>query len=461
MEYQLNESDLHEYQWFGAEFIVDNPQTALFLACGLGKTITTLTALFELMHDRFLIRKALVICPLRVGNVWREEIAKWEHLQSLRISVAIGTAAERLAALERKADIYVLNRENVQWLIEESGARLDFDMLIIDESSSFKNHQTKRFRAIMKLRPKVKRVVLLSATPTSNGLLDLWAQFRLLDMGQRLGRFIGQYRDRFFIPDKRNGMVIFSYKPKPDAESEIHKLISDITVSMTADDYLEMPELLTIKHEVEMPDNERQKYDTLKNDMVLKLQTEDGKIDIDASNAAALSNKLSQMANGFVYDVDGNAVKIHDRKLDILEDLLEQCTVSGSALVAYWYKHDLERIKERLRKLHIPFTLLDTAESIERWNRGDFPVALIHPASAGHGLNLQEGGATLIWFGLTWSLELYQQTNARLWRQGQQSESVVVHHIIARNTIDEQVMKALAKKDKTQSALIEAVKAVL
>lgn len=381
---------------------------------------------------------------------------KWEHLSSLIYSVAVGTEIERLAALRRQADIYIINRENVQWLISESGIPFNYDMVVIDELSSFKNHQTKRFKALMKMRPKVKRIVGLTGTPSSNGLMDLWAEFKLLDMGQRLGRFIGQYRTAYFQPDKRNGQVVFSYKPLPGAERQIYDKISDITISMKSTDHLQMPELMESRYTVYLSEEERKRYVALKEDLVLQLP--DG--EITAANAASLSGKLSQMANGAVYTDAGETISIHDRKLDALEDIIEAAN-GKPLLVPYWFRHDLERITERLHKLKIPFSRLDSSESIRRWNAGELPVALIHPASAGHGLNLQSGGSTIVWFGLTWSLELYQQTNARLWRQGQKSETVVVQHIVAEGTIDERILKALSEKDTTQSALIDAVKADL
>ena len=447
----------HHYQRFATEFIEDNPVSAILLSMGLGKTVITLTAINDLLYDYFEVGKVLVIAPLRVcTNVWRQEAEKWSHLQELRITVAVGTEQERLAAFHANADIVVLNRENVPWLIEKSGIPFDFDMLVIDELSSFKNHQSKRFRSLMKVRPKVKRIVGLTGTPSSNGLIDLWAEYRLLDMGQRLGRFIGQYRSDYFLPDKRNGQVIFTYKPLPNAEKQIYERIGDITISMNATDHLQMPGLLTVEHKVYLSDTERERYDELKRDLILQLPGGE----ITAANAAALSGKLCQMANGAVYGDDGAVNAIHDRKLDELEDLIEQAN-GNPVLVAYWFQHDKARIVERLDALHIPFAHLDKAGTIERWNQGELPVALIHPASAGHGLNLQAGGSTLIWFGLTWSLELYQQTNARLWRQGQQSETVVIHHIITKDTIDEMVMKALDQKNLTQSALMDAVRAQL
>ena len=447
----------HEYQKFTAEYIEAHPVSAIFLDCGLGKTSITLTAVNDLMFDRFEIHRVLVVAPIRVASYsWPAEIEKWDHLEGLKYSVAVGTAAERLAALKRKADIYLINRENVQWLISESGIPFDFDMVVIDELSSFKNHQTKRFRALMKVRPKVKRIVGLTGTPSSNGLMDLWAEFRLLDMGERLGRFIGQYRTSYFRPDKQNGQVVFSYKPLPGAEKQIYGKLSDITISMKSTDHLQMPELINSRYTVYLSEKEDSRYADLKKDLVLQLP--DG--EITAANAASLSGKLSQMANGAVYTDAGETVAIHERKLDALEDIIEAAN-GKPVLVAYWFRHDLKRISGRLQKLKIPYARLDTDGSIRKWNAGEIPVALIHPASAGHGLNLQGGGNTLVWFGLTWSLELYQQTVARLWRQGQESETVVVQHIITKGTIDERIMRALSEKDTMQAALIDAVKADL
>ena len=447
----------HEYQRFAAEYIKSHPVAAVLLDMGLGKTSITLTALNDLLFDSFDIHRVLVIAPLRVArNTWSAEIEKWDHLQMLQYFIAVGTEAERLAALQKKSDIYIINRENVQWLVSESGIPFDFDMVVVDELSSFKNHQTKRFRALMKARPKVKRIVGLTGTPSSNGLMDLWAEFRLLDMGERLGKFIGQYRTQYFLPDKRNGQVVFSYKPLPGAEEKIYGKISDITISMKATDHLKMPELVNSRYTVYLSEEEMERYGELKKELVLQLP--DG--DITAANAASLSGKLSQMANGAVYSDAEDVITIHDRKLDALEDIIEAAN-GKPVLVAYWFRHDLERITERLHKLKIPALRLDTDGSIQRWNAGEIPVALIHPASAGHGLNLQAGGSTLVWFGLTWSLELYQQTVARLWRQGQESKTVVVQHIITKGTIDERIMAALSEKDTTQAALIDAVKADL
>ena len=445
----------HDYQSYAIEYIEKHPVSAVLLDMGLGKTVISLTAIADLLFDSFLAHRVLVVAPLRVArDTWPAELKKWTHLKHLTFAVAVGTPAERKAAVMAGADITIINRENVQWLIEEMP--FNFDMVVIDELSSFKNHQTKRFKALMKARPKVKRIVGLTGTPSSNGLMDLYAEFRLLDMGERLGRFIGQYRLQYFTPDKRNGMVVYSYKPLPHAEDAIYEKISDITISMRAKDHLNMPELVNSEYAVNLSEEEKEKYTVLKKELVLELP--DG--EITAANSASLSNKLSQMANGAIYDDSGEIIGIHDRKLDALEDIIEAAN-GKPVLVAYWFKHDLQRIKERLQKLHIPHSTMDKPDSIRRWNNGEIPVALIHPASAGHGLNLQSGGSCLVWFGLTWSLELYQQTNARLWRQGQQSETVVIQHIIAKGTVDERMMKALQEKDETQSALLEAVKAEL
>lgn len=440
----------HNYQTYATEFIEKHPVSAVFLDMGLGKSVITLSAINDLCLDTFEVQKVLVIAPLRVArDTWKAEIEKWEHLKCLKYSIAVGTETERKTALQKPANLYIINRENIGWLIEQSGIAFDFDMVVIDELSSFKSHQAKRFKSLIKVRPTVKRMVGLTGTPSSNGLMDLWAEFRLLDMGKRLGRFITHYRDEFFIPDKRNGQVIFSYKPKDGAEDEIYRRISDITVSMKCTDYLKMPECIINEVKVSLSEKEMKIYKTLKKDLVLSIANKE----IDAINAGALSNKLSQMANGAVYDENKNIIEIHNRKLDALEDLIEQ-TNGKPVLIAYWFKHDLERIKKGFSVREIK-----SSKDISEWNNGKIPVAVIHPASAGHGLNIQEGGSTLIWFGLTWSLELYLQTIARLWRQGQKSKTVVIHHIIVNGTIDEQIMKALRRKEVTQDALMNAVKA--
>ena len=442
----------HNYQTYATNFILEHPEAAVFLDMGLGKSVITLTAIRELCLNRFEVGKVLVIAPLRVArDTWSTEIHKWDHLKGLTYSIVIGTVDERKSALKKKAHIYLINRENVSWLIEESGFPFDFDMVVIDELSSFKSYQAKRFRSLLKVRPKVKRIVGLTGTPSSNGLMDLWAEFRVLDLGKRLGRFITHYRNTYFQPDKRNGMVIYSYKPLPGSEDAIYEQISDMTISMKAVDHLNMPECVFNEVSVSLSKEERSKYDTLRDDLILSI----GESEIDAANAASLSNKLSQMANGAVYGSDQSVIKIHDHKLDALEDLIESAN-GKPVLVAYWFKHDLERIKARFKVREIK-----TSKDITDWNDGKIPVAVIHPASAGHGLNLQAGGSTLIWFGLTWSLELYQQTNARLWRQGQKSATVVIHHIVTEDTIDELILKALHKKEKSQNALIDAVRVTL
>ncbi len=438
----------HDYQKYATKFIITHPISAILLDCGMGKSSITLNAINQLMYDYFEVSKLLVICPLRVANTWVDEIAKWDEFNHIIYSLVIGSETERLRALNSKADIYIINRENVDWLINKSGFPFDFDMVVIDELSSFKSAAAKRFKSLLKVRPKVKRIVGLTGTPSSNGLMDLWAEFKILDMGERLGRYITHYRNNFFIPDKRNQQMIFSYKPRPGAEDAIYRLISDITISMKSADFLKMPECIMNEVRVELSEKERSVYDKLRQEMVISL----GEEEIDASNAATLSGKLLQMANGAIYNEEKSVFHIHNRKLDALEDLIEGAN-GKPVLVAYWYKHDLDRIKKSFKVREIK-----TSKDINDWNNGKIPIAIIHPASAGHGLNLQSGGSTLIWFGLTWSLELYQQTNARLWRQGQKS-TVVIHHIISKDTIDEDVMKALKLKEKTQTALINAVKA--
>lgn len=438
----------HNYQQFATDFILNQSICCLMLDMGLGKTVITLTALWQLALDSFDVSRVLVIAPKRVAeDTWPKELAKWEHLTGLTSSLVLGSAAERKAALQKKAFLYIINRENVAWLVKNH--YWDFDMVVIDELSSFKSNKAERFKAMKKVRPMVTRIVGLTGTPAPNTLLDLWPQMYLMDMGQRLGRFIGGFRDRFFLPDKRNREIIYSYKPREGAEDAIYALISDICISMKAADYLDMPERIDNRIEVSMSPKERKLCDDFQKDMVLSIGDEE----LDAANAAALSNKLLQMANGAVYGEDKTVIPIHDRKLDALEDLVEAAN-GKPLLVAYWYKHDLQRIKARFKNVRC----IDTAKDIDDWNAGQIPLALIHPASAGHGLNLQDGGCTIVWFGLTWSLELYQQLNARLWRQGQK-HTVVIHHIITKGTHDEDVMRALENKDTRQSALIEAVRA--
>ena len=415
------------------------------LDMGLGKTVITLSALWDLLLDEFAVGRVLIIAPKRVAaTTWPQEIGKWEHLKGITYAVVMGSEKERRAALMKPALVYIVNRENVAWLVENG--YFHFDMVIVDELSSFKSYQSKRFKALRKVRGQVKRIVGLTGTP--GNLMDLWAEIGLIDKGERLGRFITRYREAFFVPDKRNQMVIFSYRPKEGAEEEIYDRISDICVSMKAKDYLQMPDLVVSDVEVKMSESERMKYEQLKSDLVLPM--DDG--DIDAASAVGLSNKLLQMANGACYDENGKVRIIHDRKLDALEDLIEAAN-GKPVLIAYWFKHDRDRLIERFGA-----EAIDKAEDIEKWNRGEIPVAIIHPASAGHGLNLQSGGNHLVWFGLTWSLELYQQCCARLYRQGQK-QVVTIQHIVTKGTIDEDVLKALQKKDCTQEAIMMAVKA--
>jgi len=445
----------HEYQSFATDYIEHHPISALLIDMGLGKTVITLTALFDLLFDSFEIHKVLVVAPLRVGLIsWPDELKKWEHLHFLKSSIVIGTEMERLRALKAKADIYIINRENLEWLVTKSGYKFDFDTVVIDELSSFKNGRSKRHKALMTVRPYVKRIIGLTGTPAGNGLMDLWAEFKCLDYGSRLGRFITRYREEYFLPDKRNGMVVFSYKPQAGAEARIYSKISDITISMKAIDHLKMPDLIEVERAVELDEHEISLYKELVEEMVLELKDKE----ITSANAAVLTGKLLQIANGAIYSDSGEIVEIHDRKLDELEDIIEAAN-GKPLLVAYWFKHDLDRIKKRLDKLGVIYKTLDKPENIRQWNDKELQVGLIHPASAGHGLNLQSGGNTIVWFGLTWSLELYQQTVARLYRQGQKSGSVVVMHIIAKGTMDELVLRALKDKDMTQTRLIDAVKA--
>ena len=447
----------HDYQKYATEFIVTHPVAAVILQMGLGKTVCTLDAINQLMYDSFEIRKVLVIAPLRVAKVtWSDEIRKWKNLNHLRYSIAVGTEKERVAALNADADIYIINRENVQWLVEKSGVPFEYDMVVIDELSSFKNWNSKRFKAFMKVRPRVKRVVGLTGTPSPNGMMDLFAQFKCLDMGARLGRFITQYRNCYFVPDRMNGQIVYSYRLRPGAEKQIYDKISDITISMKALDHLKMPELIENRYPVYMDEKEAAMYDELRSDLILPYKEDEA---ITAANAAALSGKLCQMANGAVYSEGGDTVHIHDRKLEALEDIIE--AAQGPILLCYWFKHDLERIEKKLQELKVSFDRITTEDSIRKWNAGKLDVGLIHPASAGHGLNLQESGNVIVWFGLTWSLELYQQTNARLWRQGQKSKTVVVQHIVTAGTIDEDILDALTSKDASQNRLINAVKAQL
>ena len=413
------------------------------------------------MFDRFDVGKVLVIGPLRVArSVWPEERQKWDGLDFLKMSVMVGDAKQRAAALRTQADVYVINRDNVKWLtdyLEKHNMPWPFDMVVIDELSSFKNHQSQRWRALRKVRPYIKRIVGLTGTPASNGLLDLWAEVFLIDKGERLGRFITRYREAYCKPAGMNPYtgVVYNYVPRAGAEEQIYQKIGDISVSMKAKDYLQMPECLTVTHNVEMEAEERKLYDAMKQDLLIELEGDT----LTADNAATLSNKLLQMANGAIYGAENTVKHIHDKKLEALFDLIEQAN-GQSVLVCYWYKHDHQRIQEFLTATGMPTRDLKSDQDIADWNAGKIPVALISPASAGHGLNIQQGGHILIWFSQVWSLELYSQTNARLWRQGQ-NEVVTIHHIVTKDTVDEDVLSALKRKDTTQQNLINAVKAHL
>ncbi|MFH6625953.1 DEAD/DEAH box helicase [Streptococcus suis] len=447
---------LHNYQVVAKDFIIGHPYAAVILDMGMGKTATTLSAVNELMFDRFEVTKVLVIAPLRVSNtVWSDEIEQWTELRHLRYSKIVGTPKQRKVALQKDADIYIVNRENLPWLVEQCSPYFKWDMVVIDELSSFKSWQSKRFKAFMAMRPYMKRIVGLTGTPSSNGLMDLFAEFKVIDGGERLGRFIGEFRSRYFEEGRRNGNIVYEYIPMDYAECQIQDKISDITISMKALDYLDMPELISTKKLVRMSEKEKEKYSQFKKEYVL---SELDGLEVTAANAASLTNKLVQLSNGAVYSDNHTVVPLHEQKLDALEDILESAN-GEPVLVAYWFKHDLARIIGRLEKLKVKSRVLKTEEDIREWNKGNVQVGLLHPAGAGHGLNLQKGGHHLVWFGLTWSLELYQQTNARLWRQGQESETVVIQHIVTEGTIDEEILKALENKDAQQERLIAAVKA--
>lgn len=444
----------HNYQKYAIEKIIELPICGLFLDMGLGKTVITLTAIEDLMYNRLEVDKVLVIAPLRVAKMtWGSEIEKWDHLKHLTISKVLGTEKQRLAALKKEADIYIINRENTEWLVSLYGRAWPFDMVVIDELSSFKSSKARRFRALRKVRPLIKRIVGLTGTPTPNGLIDLWPQMYLLDRGERLGKTITGYRQKYFIPNQRNWQtgVVYNYKLKEGAEKDIYEKIGDICVSMKAEDYLEVPELIEIPIEVEMSEKDYKKYEQMERDMLLPLS--DQEESIEAMTAAALSNKLLQMANGAVYDENKKYHEIHTEKLKALEELIE--AANGKPVIVYYnFKHDLMRIQSWFKEVRT----LNTEQDIKDWNEGKIPILLLHPASAGHGLNLQAGGNTIIWFGLNWSLELYQQANARLHRQGQTSV-VSCYQIITKKTIDEDVIKAIKQKAAGQDALLEAVKA--
>lgn len=440
----------HKYQEYAIEKIINTPATGLFLEMGLGKTVITLTALDQLKNQFFDADQILVIAPLRVADdTWARESQKWDHLKHLTISKILGSRKQREKALNVDADIYVVNRENVPWLVSMVGKDWPFDTVVIDELSSFKASKSQRFRALRRVRPFIQRVIGLTGTPTPNGLHDLWSQIYLLDQGERLGKTLTGYRTRYFTPGKRSGHLVYEWKEKDESHDRVYERIADICVSMKSEDWLELPERLDRVVPVKMSEPVWKQYRLLERDLLLPF----GDVDVVANTAAVLSNKLLQLANGAVYDEDRGIHEIHDEKLNALEDILEAAN-GKPLLVFYTYKHDLSRIQAKFKGAR----KLETANDIEAWNKGNIPLLLAHPASAGHGLNLQDGGNQIVWFGLTWSLELYQQANARLHRQGQK-QSVIVHHLVAEGTMDQDVMLRVEGKATSQDALLEAVKA--
>lgn len=440
----------HGYQREAIRLIGEKPAVGLFLDMGLGKTVCALTAIQDLMYDSFEVQRVLVIAPLRVArSVWPAEVAKWDHLSGLRLSLVLGSEKERIAALAAPADIHVINRENVSWLVGHYRQKWPFDMVVIDELSSFKSSRARRFRDLRKVRPLIRRMVGLTGTPTSRGLEDLWAQVYLLDRGARLGTTIGRYREKYFTPGGRSGHIVYEWVPRDFSRDAIFAAIGDICFSMRASDWLDLPPRVDNIVDVELSASEMATYRRMERDMLLPF----AEADVSASTAGVLSGKLSQLANGAVYDEDGGVREVHAAKLDALEGIVEEAN-GKPVLVFYWYRHDLGRIMARLPEARV----LATDDDIADWNAGKVPVMLLHPASGGHGLNLQAGGSTAVWFGLTWSLELYQQANARLHRQGQ-AERVVVHHLVSRGTVDVDCMRALKGRTAMQESLLEAVKA--
>lgn len=455
----LKKEQLHDYQRRSADMIVNNFNCGLFLDCGMGKTVSTLTAIQELREMGF-IDKVLIIAPKKVAQVtWKDEINNWEHLKDLRISVIDGTATQRRAAMMADADIYTVSRDNVVWLVvEHGGVKLPYDMVVIDELSSFKNYASKRFKALRRVRKFIPRVVGLTGTPAPNGLIDLWAQMFLIDEGKRLGKTITGYRDRFFTAGRRNGDIVYQWdlkSPAEETEQKISDLIKDICISMSAEDYLKMPDKLMYYDRVKLSDKDFKAYKTFEREQVLEF-IESGET-ITAASAAALSNKLQQFANGAMYDADRKVLQLHDEKVEKLKELVEAAN-GQPVLVAYSFRHDLDKIMEALKE-YKPVKL-EKPEQIADWNAGKINVLVTHPASAGHGLNLQKGGHIMIWYGLTWALELYQQFNARLYRQGQK-KPVSIHHIIATDTVDEKIIKSLDGKDTTQRSLMDAIKEIV
>lgn len=456
----MDKSNLHKYQKVCVEHIISHPFCGVFLDMGLGKTISTLTAIEELKYDYCEIDTVLIIAPKRVAEtVWEEEAKKWDHTKHLTFSKIIGTERQRLAALKVKADVHIISRDNIAWLCSLYAAKLPYDMLVIDELSSFKAHQTQRFKSLRLARPWFKRVVGLTGTPAPNGLINLWSQMYLIDRGERLEKTITAYRSRYFRPGASNGYVVYSYKLLSDSERLIQERIKDICISMRAEDYLEMPERIDNFVRVTMPDKLMDAYKKFEQENVITLanEIEEGTTTVNAVNAAALSNKLLQFANGAMYDENKNVVPIHDLKLEALKEIIEAAD-GKPVLVAWTYQFDRDRIKNYFRSM-APREL-KTAEDINDWNAGKVRLMLAHPASAGHGINLQAGGNIIVWYGLTWSLELYQQFNARLYRQGQKQRTII-HHIVNTGTHDEDVVRALKSKDKTQNNLMNSIKAKL
>lgn len=449
----MNESDLHPYQRYAVDFIERHRFCGLFLDMGLGKTVSTLTAVKRMIYS-FEVSKVLVIAPKRVAETtWTTEADKWEHLRCLKLSKVIGTEKERAEALGADADVYVINRENVCWLVRYLNGRMSFDMLVIDELSSFKSHTAQRFKALKSVRYQFSRIIGLTGTPAPNGYMDLWAELYLLDGGERLGKYITRYREEYFHPLISVGAVVYRYGLNAMSDIVISKKISDICVSMKAGDYLQLPKRIDNTINVILTKDEKRQYDRFEREEILKINGET----ITAANAAAVTNKLLQYANGAVYDETKNVHTIHDAKIDALEELVEAAS-GDPVLVFYSYKHDAARIIERLKK-YDP-VMLEGEKDISDWNEGKTKVLITHPASAGHGLNLQAGGHIIVWFGVTWSLELYQQANARLHRQGQ-TKPVMIYHLITKGTMDERVMKAIANKENGQNAMIDAVRAIM
>ena len=449
----MNESDLHPYQRYAVDFIEQHKFCGLFLDMGLGKTVSTLTAVKHMIYS-FEVSKVLVIAPKRVAETtWTTEAEKWDHLRCLKLSKVIGTEKERAEALGADADVYVINRENVCWLVRYLNGRMPFDMLVIDELSSFKSHTAQRFKALKSVRYQFSRIIGLTGTPAPNGYMDLWSELYLLDGGERLGKYITRYREEYFHPIISVGAVVYRYGLNALSDIAISKKISDICVSMKAGDYLQLPERIDNTINVILTKDEKRQYDRFEREEILKINGET----ITAANAAAVTNKLLQYANGAVYDETKNVHTIHDAKIEALEELVEAAS-GDPVLVFYSYRHDADRIMESLKK-YDP-VMLEGEKDISDWNEGKTKVLITHPASAGHGLNLQAGGHIIVWFGVTWSLELYQQANARLHRQGQ-TKPVMIYHLITKGTMDERVMKAIANKENGQNAMIDAVRAIM